>query len=71
MQLPLRSVGRKYYTERAEKDKENRGVKETDNTKGERGKEIERMKKIEQLLLLYLICILRQCFPAETVCPGL
>ena len=48
---------RKYYTERAEKDKENKGVRVTDNGKGERGEEIEGMKKIERLLLLYLICI--------------
>lgn len=47
----------KYYTERAEKDKENKGVKVTDNGEGERGEEIEGMKKIERLLLLYLICI--------------
>lgn len=62
---------KKYYTVRAQKDKENKGVKVTDNSKGERGEEIERMKKIERLLLLYLICIHCQCFPAETVCPGL
>ena len=48
----------KYYTERAEKDKENKGVKATDNGEGEGGKEIERMRKIEQLQLRYLIYIL-------------
>jgi len=37
---------RKYYTEKAEKDKENKGVKVTDNRKEGREK-IERVKKIE------------------------
>lgn len=71
MQLILRSVGRKILCGGSGKDKENKGVKVTDNSEEDRGEEIERMKKIERLLLLYLICIPCQCFPAETVCPGL
>lgn len=39
MQLPLRSVGRKIlYRRERERDKENKGVKVTDNSKGEREK---------------------------------
>lgn len=59
------------YTDRPEKDVENKGVKETDNCKTERKNVSERMKKTKRWLLLYLICIRCHCILAETVCPGL
>lgn len=61
----------KYYMERVKRDKENKRVNVTDNAREDRGEAIERTKKIERLLLLYLICIPSQCLTAETVCPGL